>query len=188
VPSTFWYFATLGLAFILIEIALLQKLTIFLGGPTYSMAATLFAVLFFSGIGSFTSKRWSAKPLSLIAVSLPLLAILSVVASLTIGPITESLLGLSQAGRIAAAIALVAPLGFLMGMPFPTGLLIIGRQSPELTPWAWGINACMTVVGTVITIMFSTAYGFSRTMQIGAVVYLLGWAVFVTVQRRRGEQ
>ncbi|NNE43722.1 MAG: methyltransferase domain-containing protein, partial [Gemmatimonadetes bacterium] len=96
VPSTFLYFASLGLGFILIEIALLQKLTIFLGGPTYSMAVTLFSVLFFSGIGSFVSKKWSADPLKLIAISVPLLAVLSVVTSLFIGPITDSLLGLSR--------------------------------------------------------------------------------------------
>jgi predicted membrane-bound spermidine synthase len=183
--AAFLYFASLGLGFILIELALLQKLTIFLGGPTYTMAVTLFAVLFFSGFGSLASRRLAADPLKLIAVCVPVLAVLSVAASVSFGPVTDRLLGLSHAGRIAAAVALVAPLGFCMGMPFPAGLLILNRQQPELTPWAWGINACMTVMGTVLCIMLSTAYGFGRTMQIGAAVYLIGWLAFWLSERRR---
>lgn len=183
--AAFVYFAALGLGFILIELALLQKLTIFLGGPTYTMAVTLFAILFFSGLGSLASRRLIADPLRLIGIALPVLAVLAVVASVALGPVTNRLLGLSHAGRIAAAVAMIAPLGLCMGVPFPAGLLLVGRQQPELTPWAWGINACMTVMGTVLCIMLSTAYGFSRTMQIGAVVYLIGWIVFWTSERRR---
>ncbi|HMB68061.1 MAG TPA: hypothetical protein VKU85_02075, partial [bacterium] len=183
--AAFAYFASLGLGFILIELALLQKLTIFLGGPTYTMAVTLFAVLFFSGFGSLASRRLAADPVRLISVSVPVLAVLAVAASLTFGPVTDRLLGLSHAGRIAAAVAMVAPLGFFMGMPFPAGLLILNRRQPELTPWAWGINACMTVMGTVLCIMLSTAYGFGRTMQVGAVVYVVGWLAFSLSERRR---
>jgi hypothetical protein len=183
--AAFVYFAALGLGFILIELALLQKLTIFLGGPTYTMAVTLFAVLFFSGFGSLASRKLSADPLRLIVVCIPVLAVLAVVASVGYGPLTDRLLGLSHAGRIAAAVAMVAPLGFVMGMPFPAGLLILNRQQPELTPWAWGINACMTVMGTVLCIMLSTAYGFGRTMQLGALVYLVGWLAFWLSERRR---
>ena len=182
--GVFVFFASLGLGFILIEIALLQKLTIFLGGPAYSMVITLFTILFFSGIGSFASKKLASDPMRLITVSIPVLALVAVAASLTLGSVTGSLLGLSHAGRIAAAIALVAPLGFLMGIPFPSGLRIVNRQQPELNPWAWGINACLTVLGTLLCIILSTAYGFARSMQIGALVYVLGWLYFWWSQRR----
>jgi hypothetical protein len=182
--ATFTYFASLGLGFILIEISLLQKLTIFLGGPTYSMAVTLFAILLTSGLGSFASKRLAADPERLVALTLPVLAALAVAASLAIGPVTNALLGLGHSGRIASAVALVAPLGFLMGIPFPSGLRIVHRREPAAVPWAWGINACATVVGTVLCIVFSTAWGFSRTLQIGAAVYLVGWTALRAAGRR----
>ncbi|MFH0980099.1 MAG: class I SAM-dependent methyltransferase [Planctomycetota bacterium] len=179
----FSYFAALGLGFITIEIALLQKFTVFLGGPAYSMAVMLFAILLFSGLGSLVSERLTANPFRLICCVIPVLVVLVLVGSFEFSALLDRMLGLSHLHRCLAAVGLVAPLGFLMGMPFPSGLRLVDRRRPELAPWAWGINACATVVGTVVCIILSSAAGFSHAMQFGAAVYLVGCLIFAWSQR-----
>ena len=177
-PGVFAYFGALGLGFIMVEVALLQKFTILLGGPAYSMAVTLLAILVFSGLGSLASKRLSANPLSLVMVVVPLLAVLVFVWSLTLNGLIDRMMVLSHFARCLAAVGLVAPLGFLMGMPFPSGLRLVNRYQAALNPWAWGINACATVVGTVLCMIVSAWLGFNHAMQFGAVIYLAGAVAF----------
>jgi predicted membrane-bound spermidine synthase len=184
----FVYFAALGLGFIVIEVALLQKFTVFLGGPAYSMAITLFAILLSSGFGALASKSFSASPLRTVSVVIPLLAVAVLVESVALDGWIERLMDLPRSGRCAAAAGFVFPLGFLMGMPFPSGLRLVHRVRPELSPWSWGINACATVMGSVVTMMLSTTLGFNRAMQIGAVVYLVGWLIFLFSRGRRSGE
>jgi hypothetical protein len=180
----FTYFAALGLGFILIEIAMIQKLTIFLGGPTYSMAITLFTILLASGIGSFLSRNWSARPFRLLAVVIPLLILVVIVEAYLINRAIPSFMHLSHPLRALTAVALTAPLGILMGMPFPAGLRHVDNYRRELNPWAWGVNACATVMGAVLCILISSSLGFTIALLTGAAVYLVGWATFALLRPR----
>ncbi len=180
----FVYFASLGLAFIVVEIALLQKLTVFLGGPTYSMSITLFTILLASGLGSLLSRNWSGRPFQLLGLVIPVLVVAIIGESLLLDRVISSLMGLSFPLRALTAVILVAPMGLLMGMPFPAGLRHVDQSRPELNPWAWGINACATVMGTVVCILISAAMGFHVALVFSALVYLTGWLVFATSQRR----
>ncbi|MDD5326645.1 MAG: class I SAM-dependent methyltransferase [Phycisphaerae bacterium] len=180
--GVFVYFAALGLGFILIEIALLQKLTVFLGGPTYSMSITLFTILLSSGIGSFLSRNWSRRPLRLLAIVIPLLVVAVVVELALLGYAIPNLMYLSHTLRVIATVVMLAPLAILMGMPFPAGLRCINRCRPELAPWAWGINAYATVLGSVLCILISSLVGFNVVLMLGAVIYLCGWLVFAFAQ------
>lgn len=180
----FVYFAALGLGFILLEIALLQKLTVFLGGPAYSMSITLFTILLTSGIGSFLSRNWSARPFRLLAIVIPVLVIAVIVELGLLGYAIPRLMYLSHPLRALAAVGMIAPLGLLMGMPFPAGLRHVDRYRPELNPWAWGINACATVMGAVLCILISASLGFNTVLLFGAAVYLLGWLIFTFSQPR----
>ncbi|MHC4395120.1 MAG: spermidine synthase family protein [Planctomycetota bacterium] len=174
----FAYFAALGLGFILLEIVLLQKLTVFLGGPAYSMSITLFTILLTSGIGSYVSRNWSARPFRLLAVVIPLLAVTVLAELALLGYAIPRLMYLSHPLRAVAAVAMITPLGLLMGMPFPTGLRYVDSYRPELKPWAWGINACATVMGSVLCILISSLLGFTVVLLIGTGVYLIGWVTF----------
>jgi len=180
----FAYFAALGLGFILLEIALLQKLTVFLGGPTYSMSITLFTILLTAGIGSFVSRNWSARPFRLLAVVIPLLAVAVLAELALLGYAIPRLMYLSHPLRAVATVAMIAPLGLLMGMPFPTGLRYVDKYRPELNPWAWGINACATVMGSVLCILISSLAGFTIVLLLGAAIYLIGWLIFTLTQPR----
>ncbi len=178
------YFAALGAGFIIIEITLLQKFMIFLGGPAYSMAVTLFTILLSSGIGSFLSRNLSHKPFRLLAFVIPLLILITILHAFFLDRIIANLMGLPLLMRGVAAVLLIAPLGLLMGMPFPAGLRYVDAFRRELNPWAWGINACATVLGSTVCILISSVLGFRAALVIGAAIYLIGWLLFAASQRR----
>ncbi len=169
------YFACLGLGFIAIEIGLLQRLILLLGKPIYALAAILSTMLLASGCGSFVAGRLG--PLRLTA---RLVLLLAAAAALLLGyafflpAVIGTLLGSSFAVRLVAAIALVALPGFLLGMPFPSGiraLELAGQRS--LVPWAWGINGAMSVMASVTAIILAIELGYTAVFLLGAACYAL---------------
>jgi spermidine synthase len=180
----FIYFASLGLGFIIVEIALLQKFMIFLGGPAYSMAITLFTILLSSGIGSFLSRNFSERPFKLLATVIPVMVITILAYALFLDDIIARLMNLSHLMRGLATVLIIAPLGLLMGMPFPAGLRYVDTFRTELNPWAWGINAFATVVGSAACILISSSFGLRAALLFGSATYLIGWLVFTVSQRQ----
>jgi hypothetical protein len=180
--GVFFYFASLGLAFILVEVSLLQKLSVFLGGPAYAMSITLFTLLLSSGVGSLLSQGAGAAPLRLMARVTPLLSLTLLLTALFLDVALHHFVRFSMFGRAAVAIVLVAPLGLLMGVPFPTGMRYIEATRAELKPWAWGINACATVVGTTTCMLLVSAWGFRAALLASAAVYMIGWLVLVAAE------
>jgi predicted membrane-bound spermidine synthase len=152
------YFACLGFGFISVELALLQNLTLLLGHPIFTLAILLFTLLAAGGLGSAVS-----------ALVPPRGACLAV-AALGIVPL---LLPLPIAARIAIAMVLVAPLGFVMGMPFPRGLQSTGRGSLPAPPFFWGLNGVMSVIGSVATVFVALRWGFQSAMLLGCLAYVL---------------
>jgi hypothetical protein len=152
---------------------LIQKLSVFFGGPAYSMAVTLFALLVFSGLGSRLSQRLSRSNLAAIAGMIVWLLAVQVLELCFLNLAVPALLVLPHGWRCAVAIAAIGPLGLLMGMPFPTLLAKTGEASPALVPWAWGVNACATVVGSVLATMISLELGFNITWLLAMSMYLV---------------
>jgi hypothetical protein len=172
-------FAALGLGYITVEMVLIQKFSIFLGGPAYSMAVTLFALLAFSGVGSRFSEKLSES--SFRAIGGMVAALLAVqgleLAFLDWG--IPHLLGLPQIGRCTVAIAAIAPLGLLMGMPFPTLLAKVGLAAEALIPWGWGVNACATVLGSVLATIANMVLGLNYTWLLAMGTYALVLSLLV---------
>jgi spermidine synthase len=179
----FMFFTSLGLGFIVVEITLLQKFMVFLGGPTYSMAITLFSLLLLSGIGSFFSRNLSEHPYKLLNIVIPLLSVFICIEAFSLDRVMASLMNLSQFLRCVTVVLLISPLGLLMGMPFPAGLRYIDQLRPTLNPWAWGINACATVMGSGICILISSSLGFRTALIFSSLVYLMGW-IILTISKR----
>jgi hypothetical protein len=163
-------FALLGLGFLLVEIPLLQKFILFLGHPAYAMATVLGALLLFSGLGSLLSARVRLGP----ATAALLMMVLLYRASL--GIVAELFLSLSLAWRVMVALVGLAPLGILMGIPFPHLMGLLQEQSPDLVPWAWGINGALSVVASVLAALAAISWGFDAVLLAGAVCYLGVWA------------
>jgi predicted membrane-bound spermidine synthase len=165
------YFASLGAGFITVELALLQHLTLLLGHPIFTLSVLLFTLLASSGLGSAFSHRVSPRTACLVV------AITAVLASFALPSLVPRLLPFSLAARVAIALALVAPLGFMMGMPFPQGLRRSGRGPLPAPPFYWGLNGVMSVIGSVGTVVIALLYGFQVAMLVGAGCYLLAAAV-----------
>jgi hypothetical protein len=131
------YFLALGLGFLFLEIAFIQRFSLFLGHPLYSAAVMLTGFLVFAGVGSALSgrtmqafgSRLSGSPLSPIVVGIATLAVIYI---LVLPPIFDALIHLPDPAKIAISLALVAPLACLMGMPFPIGIASSRRATRKL--------------------------------------------------------
>jgi hypothetical protein len=168
------YFFALGLAFLWVELPLMQRFILLLDYPTYSFAVVLLAVLAFSGVGSLLSSRLGRHRAWVIL----LLGVLALAYALGTGPLVKLVLGLPLAARIPVAVLAIAPLAVLMGVPFPTGIAALGERRPGLVPWAWGANGYASVVASVAAALMALGWGFTRVMLAAAAAYLIAWAVF----------
>ena len=169
------YFMAIGFAFMFIEIAFIQKFVLFLSHPLYAVAVVLFAFLLFAGIGSAVSKRLhdGAAPKLRYPVAAVVLAIcLSAALCLALLPwLFQHAVALPDAVRIAISAALIAPLAFFMGMPFPLGLARVEAADARLIPWAWGINGCASVTGAVLATLLAIHIGFTAVVVAALVLY-----------------
>jgi hypothetical protein len=167
------YFAAIGLAYILVEVAFIQKFVLFLGHPTYALTVAVFILLMSSGIGSYWTRTFDEEQ---IASRLPRLLIgaaawIGLLAA-CVTPLLTALVSLPLAGRVFVAGVLLAPAGFLMGTAFPSGLRLAGRVSKDCLQWAWAMNAATSVLGSLVAVFVSIHFGIWQTMTLGGVCYL----------------
>jgi len=169
------YFGAIGFAFLFLEIAFIQRLTLFLGHPLYAVAVVLASFLAFAGIGSGVSEhlgeRWKrAVPATVAIAALIELTLLRLLLGLT--------LGMQPMIKVALSIALVAPLAFLMGMPFPIGLKRLSTSDAAAIPWAWGINGTASVLSSMCATLIAVHFGISAVVVSAALLYAIaGWSV-----------
>ncbi len=180
------YFAVLGLGFIFFEITLIQRLTLFLGYPTYSLTVTLMSVLLFTGIGALLSGRYRERPERVAPILLGVLAALTVFYLFALVPLTDGLLTLPLVLRFAFAIAVIAPLGICLGAFMPLGLGSVSRisdGSSEYVAWGWAVNGFASVVGSVASTILAIAFGFQVVLLVALALYV----VAVILLRRIGR-
>ncbi len=182
------YFAMIGLAFMLVEIAFIQKLQLVLGHPVYAVALALAGFLLFAGVGSALS-RWVAGRLEALPIVLPplwslavCLGLLCALELLLLSQATSWLMAQALPLRIACALLLIAPLAFCMGMPFPWGLRRLEGDGQALVAWAWGVNGFASVVSAVAAGLLAMEIGFSGLLGLGVLCYL-GAAVLLGGRR-----
>jgi hypothetical protein len=166
------YFGAIGFGYIAIELNLIQKYALFMGHPVYALGVILAGLLIMSGIGSGLSAwmRWSK--VSLAVLFLALAAVAAVTMSLS-GVLFDLFAGRSLQLRAAAMLAVLAPLGILMGMPFPIGLRRAGLDRSDLIPWLWGINGFTSVIGSIGATMLAIAFGYNSATVAGIAAYLI---------------
>ena len=180
------YFTGIGLGFLLIEVAQLQRLSIFLGHPTYGLTVSLFSILVFSGIGSMLMERIvrDDRPRSRL-VPLGALATTVIVAGLVTPAVLQALDGATTPVRIATAVALLAPLALLMGMPFAVGMRAAATIPGAPTAFLWGINGAASVCASVLGVVISLFFGISTAYWAGALAYGLACVSMVLLSRGR---
>ena len=179
------YFVALGTGFIFIEIGLMQRFILYLGHPTFALSVVLFSLLLFSGLGSYLSSKLAPQdvdPRRTLRWIIPALAALMVAYIFLLPLVLQWGLGWSTPARILFSVLLIAPLGLLMGMPFPLGFRLVARVNEPLAPWAWGVNGFASVVGSILSVMLAQTIGFSLVMALAIVIYLLGLAALLSLR------
>ena len=170
------YFMALGLGFILLEISFIQRFVLYLGYPTYALSVVLFSLLTFTGIGSFFSERIAPPYERVLPRVLGALIVIAIAYLLGLQSVFNATLGASLAARIVIAVLLIAPLGIVLGMFFPLGVKLAADANPMLVPWAWGINGCTTVVGTILAVIVAISWDFRGVTLLSLAIYALGVA------------
>src|SRR5215216_1952779 len=199
------YFLAIGFAFLFIEIASIQRFVLFLGHPVYAIPVVLCGFLFFAGLGSGIAPKLTARleqmrarspqsapiriraadrlfrcfvrvqhpPLALAIAGIVTAALLQLIIAL---PLFRWLMPLPGALKIAVSLALIAPLAFFMGMPFPLALVRVAAARAELVPWAWGINGCASVLSAILAILLAMSLGFNAVVLIALGLYVFAGA------------
>jgi spermidine synthase len=204
------YFVAIGLGYILVEIAFIQRFVLFLGHPTYALTVVIFLLLLSSGAGSLASRRWlSSTSRCSYALMFIAAAVLLYVAALP--PILATLVGLPFPAKLAISSLVLVPLGFAMGMPFPTGLRALaawghppasassgttsaeaqelvapsGASPDNCVEWAWAMNAASSVLGSVLAMLIAIHFGMGVALTCGAAAYLAALALLPSLRRVR---
>ncbi len=176
-PSVFWaafaYFAIIGLAFMLIQIAFLQRFSVYLGHPTYTFSIILFLMILSAGLGSLASERIDLEKHQQI-VWLPVgIAAAVFIETMLMQPVVDVTVGWGLAGRILVVTAFVAPLACALGCCFPLGLRLVGRHSDRVSAWMWGVNGACGVMASILAVMGSMWLGIHFNLLIAAALYAL---------------
>jgi spermidine synthase len=182
------YFLALGLAFLFIEIAYIQRFILFLGHPLYAVAVVLAGFLVFAGIGSALAPRlaralkrgrscpgWRERLTNLpeaVVVSVAGIAAIALLYLFLLPPLFDALITLPDVAKIIISLALIAPLACFMGMPFPLGIAHVAQESEDLVPWAWGINGCASVIAAILAALLAIHFGFTFVIILAVVLYL----------------
>jgi hypothetical protein len=172
------YFLAIGLAFLFIELSFIQKFGLIIGHPLYAVAIVLCAFLVFSGLGSlYVEKRISAgrQGTDILRWSVITIAINTLLFIILLPVFEPFIMSVNEILRFVLAFMITAPIAFAMGMPFSVGLAAVQRSSPQLIPWAWGINGCASVLSAVLAVLLAIEIGFSGVMLCAAVLYVIAW-------------
>ena len=169
-----YYFFAIGVAFLMIEIAFMQKFILLLHHPIYSFSTTLAIFLLFAGIGSHVSgrllKSWKIK--QVLMLSCLGIGLIGLTYLWLLGPIFEIATTLAMPYKVLMSIIMLGPLAFFMGMPFPTGLTLLAENAEHYIPWAWGINGCASVISASLSTLLAIDLGFNAVITMGLALYL----------------
>jgi MFS family permease len=171
------------------EISLIQKLTLLLGYPTYSLTVTLMSLLVFTGLGSLAAGLYARRRNRVLAALFVAIAGLTLFYQYAMGTVIDAFLGTPLAMRIALAVAMTAPLGLVLGAFMPLGLATVAALTANPTvyiAWGWAVNGFFSVIGSVLTTVLSMTYGFRVVLFLGLVAYALAAVLLSSLPYRPG--
>jgi hypothetical protein len=177
------YFLALGVGFMFIEISFVQSFVLFLGSPTHALSVTIFALLLASSLGSLCSARLTrgaARSLRALSLAVGALVLLY---SACLAPLFAAFIHLELWARVLIAVAVQLPIGFLLGMFLPLGIVRLARVQPQLVPWAWGVNGLGSVVGSTLAVVLAMSWGFGVVACAAAALYVTGTALLLAASR-----
>jgi len=171
----FLYFPAAGLAFMFLELVMIQKFALFLGHSSFSVALVLTVILVCSGLGSMAQERLrsplfrkTAAALLFMTASLTLLLVFS-------NPIlrlSSSLSGLPTAVQMALVLIPAGIPAFFMGWFFAPALTLLEAIQPDGLPAAWALNGFASVAASPLAVLLSISFGFRLTGAAALLLYL----------------
>ena len=171
------YFFLLGLAFLFVEMAFIQKFILFLSHPLYAVAVVLSGFLVFAGLGSAYSgqlvKRVGQSRRSPVVIAVAAISAVALLYMTFLPMLFQQLIGLVDGIKVVVSVVLIAPMAFFMGMPFPIVLNRVADSAPDFIPWAWGINGFASVMSAALATLLAIEFGFT-------VVVLLALGFYAT--------
>ena len=171
------YFLCIGVGYILIQVALIQKFVLFLGHPTYALTVIVFSMLVASSLGSFASRKLIAGRDEKLAMALGAVTVTVSILAFVAAPLTTALVGLPLPLKMLLTAVLIAIPAFCMGMPFPTGLGMLERFHKPSVRWAWSLNAAASVLGSAGAIFLAIYLGLRNTLLVGGALYFCALAI-----------
>ncbi len=181
------YFTAIGMGFMFVEVALLQRLTIFLGHPTYSLTTILFSLLVAGGVGSFVSGRIGSGRWNRLVALLGLVSA-AIVVGIATGPVLKNFEASGATVRVVVAAALVASVGLFMGIALPLGIRVASESAPQLVPWLWGVNGATSVFASVLAATVALAYGIAACYWTGVACYVLAVMAMSLTRAKSGVE
>jgi hypothetical protein len=178
IPRIMIYFASLGLGFLFIEMALIDRFSLFLGSSTASFAIVLSGMLIFSGAGSYVSSRFTESPIKGVSIAAAIIVATVLFYIAFLFPIILSAGGAPFIVKALIALVLIAPVSFALGMPFPLGLSTLREHAGGLLPWAWAINGAFSVISTPLANIVSVSKGFTALFVLSIALYFLAFLAF----------
>jgi len=173
------YFASLGLGYMLLEISFIQKFILYLTNPAYSTSIIIFSFLFFSGLGSFYSRKVERNYVKALKIIIFTLCGILIVYQFILPYVFNATLKYSLLVRIFITMGLIFPLGFLMGMPFPLGIRLVSLidqgKGKGLIPWLWATNSFCSIIASVSAVIIALFFGFKVVAILAALIYLFGF-------------
>ena len=160
-----------GLGFIAAEIVLLQRLTLYLGQPALALAWGLAALLLGAAAGAALSTRARGGVSGAALASAVALAAVLV----ALGWVSDATLSWPLAGRLAVAALGGGLAGLPLGVVFPRILARAAARDDALVPWAWAVNGTASVIGSIVAVALSLAFGFAAV-----AVYAVACYAFVS--------
>ncbi len=179
------YFPVLGLGFLFIEIFLIEKASLWLNDRTSGFALVLTGMLIFSGLGSMMADRLKRARQGIIIAGIVIICWCGI-ALTGLQPAILATLDLPWIIRGGLVLAVLAPVSFTLGLPFPLGLARTG--SGAMLPWAWGLNGAFSVVATPLANLIAREAGFSRVLLSAAILYVVALMAFPAARTNNAWQ
>lgn len=173
-PAVLTYFGAIGLGFMFLEMVWIQRFTLFWGQPLYSAAGVLTALLCGMGAGSALSAGVSCGPRAIRSALAWALALIGVL-SAGLPHLMAAGLGWPEPLKWAAGLGVLSASAVVFGLPFPLALRAVGASRPELVPWAWGVNGCLSVLAAPLAVLTAMQGGFGAVNAAAAAAYLLAF-------------
>ena len=188
----FWpaalYFALIGAGFMFAEIALIQRLSVFLAHPVYGLGVLLFTLILSSGVGSYCSDRLPLVSQPWIYLCPSMMAVLIVGLDFLLSTLLPTAMTSAIQVKVLIAVLAISPVGVLMGFFFPCGMRLMKPARPEEVPWYWALNGVLGVLCAAVAVFISIYFGIASNFYISAVCYAGLIGCLILMRRESASQ